>query len=762
MRRLLLFLTFLSSLAAAQAASPAAPPQKKELTIEAIYAEGGIIGRAPETVKWSPDGAKVSFVQRDDSGEHGALWYVDVATGQKAVLVAEEKLATLSPPDLKLKDEREKERRLRYSVAGYHWAPGSRHLLFDSQGQLWLFTLASGTALPLTSSPDPSGDPKFSPDGSRIAYVRKHNLFVRNISGGNVERQLTRDSDENLLNGEVDWVYAEELDVRSNYFWSPDGRQIAFLQMNEKPVPTYPITDWIPIHPALDMQKYPKVGDANPVVRVGVVDASGGKVRWISVPDATDAYIPRFGWIDKAVLYVQVLNREQNKLDLYFVQASSGHSRLVLSETSDAWVNVNDDFRVLKSGGRFLWSSWRDGYTHLYLYSFDKSNPLAADAKLERQLTHGNFETFGVDGVDEQSGAVYFTTNPGDDRQRQLYRVQFDGSGFEKLSRQEGSHQATFDENGKNYVDNFSAIMTPPSLSVCSPSTAGSCRIFWQARSLEAYNLLAPSFADFKAEDGTLLHAVFLLPRIPADLGTLGKFLTFPVISNPYGGPASQLVRNSWGVISLFDQIMARRGFAIFKVDNRGTPARGKRFIAATRHQYGAIELRDQLAALQQFLAAHPELDAQRIGVWGWSGGGSMTLYSMTHSEAFRAGVAVAPVTDPRDYDSIYTERYLGLLKQNPEGYRNANIVESAANLQGHVLLVHGTGDDNVHMQNSVQMMNALIAAGKQFDVQLYPRKTHGIAGSAARTHLFHRIQNHFERELLPTPGATQPAGGTN
>ena len=256
----------------------------KPLTIEAIFAPGGLGGRGPETLEWTPDGTKLTFVQRNDAGEQGELWYVDAATGEKKVLVSAAKLASLAPDYNKVKDEREKERLTRYRVAAYLWAPDSKHLIFDSQGQLWLYDLGNATAVQFTSAPDPSGDPKFSPDGSRVSYVRKHNLYVRPISGKN-EKQLTKDTGDNLFNGDIDWVYAEELAVRSNYFWSPDGKQIVFLHMDETKVPTYPITDWMPTHPSVDNEKYPKVGDPNPAVKLGVVEADKGKVRWISLTD---------------------------------------------------------------------------------------------------------------------------------------------------------------------------------------------------------------------------------------------------------------------------------------------------------------------------------------------------------------------------------------------------------------------------------------------------------------------------------------------
>ena len=384
------FLCLLSSsfLFAQAASAPAtqATEGAKELTIEAIYQPGGILGRGPEAIEWSPDGAKVSFVQRDDSGDHGELYYVDVATGKPAVLVTSGKLASLAPPVSAIKDERKKEAAQRYSIAAYNWAPDSKRLLFDSRGQLWLYSLDSGTAVQVTSSNDATADPKFSPDGSRIAYVRKHNLYVRPLNEGR-ERELTKDGDENLLNGEVDWVYEEELYSRSNYFWSPDGNQIAYLQMNEKEVPTYPITDWMPTHATVDQEKYPQPGDPNPGVRLGVVSSNGGKTKWLNAGGGReggmklcndpDTLIPRFGWVRDGVLWAMALNRVQNHLDLYFIDVNSGKSTLMMSEGTDAWIDMHPevDFKVLSSGDRYLWTSWRDGHYHIYLYQFDKNNP---------------------------------------------------------------------------------------------------------------------------------------------------------------------------------------------------------------------------------------------------------------------------------------------------------------------------------------------------------------------------------------------------
>jgi dipeptidyl-peptidase 4 len=748
----ILNLLFFLSAGHAQTAVP------KQLTIEQIFTDGGITGRAPETIKWSPDGTKVSFVQRDDSGEHGELWYVDTLTGEKGVLVSEVKLSQLAPPVSRIHDEREKERLLRYHVAAYSWSPDSKHLIFDSQGQLWYYSLDTGTAVQLTSSPDASEDPKFSPDGKRLAYVRKHNLYVHPVSGEEGERPLTReekdrdkskdrdkdkdkDKEDNILNGEVDWVYAEELAVRSNFFWSPEGHDILFLQMDETRVPSYPIVDWLPTHPRVEQEKYPKAGDPNPSVHLGVVSSNGGKVRGIKLTDDDDTYVPRFGWIREGWCWAEVLNRKQDTLDLYFIDTKSGRTRKVLTESApDAWVNVNDDFRILKSGDRFLWSSWRDGHTHIYLYSFNAADPLGADAKLERQLESGDYEVIAISGVDDRLGEVFLTANKGDPREAKCFSVKLDGSGMQSVSADEGNSTATFADDGKHFVETHSATLTPPRISACAPG--GQCQKIWEGRSIADYDLIASKPLEFKADDGTVLYGFLILPR------NVDARQKVPLVVYVYGGPAGQTVQDAWGgTNALFHQLLANEGFAIFSVDNRGTPNRGKKFSAATRLQSGPIELKDQLAALDQLLAQFPQLDRSRVGIWGWSNGGSMTLYALTHSDRFKAGISVAPVTNWRDYDSIYTERYMGLLKDNVRAYDDS-IVSAAGNLRGSLLLVHGTSDDNVHFQNTIQMTDALIRAGKQFRLMVYPDKTHGIGGAGVRSQLFHMMEDFWNKEL--------------
>ena len=412
------------------------------------------------------------------------------------------------------------------------------------------------------------------------------------------------------------------------------------------------------------------------------------------------------------------------------------------SENSDTWIETDNNLQFLKSGDKFTWPSWRDGHTHLYLYSFDKADPLAADAKLVNQITKGDFEVFDIEGTDDAKGTLFLNTNAGDDHRRQLCSVKLDGSAFQCLTKG-GTHEAKVASNGQYFVDHFSSLMTPPQLAFCH--VGGSCDVFWRSKSVDGLNLIAPQFVDFKAEDGTVLRGLLYLPPDSA-----GKKI--PLLNNPYGGPHGQSVQDKWGGAGfLFNQILMRDGIAVLVVDNRGMGARGKKFAAALIHNFGEIELKDQLASIDQALQKFPQLDGSRMGWWGWSYGGYMTLIAMTHSDRFKVGVAVAPVTDWKDYDSIYTERYAGLVPQYEEGYKKGTPITYAANLKGHLLEVHGTSDHNVHMQNTMQMINAFINAGKQFDLQIYPRKTHSISGPGTRAHLFTRIRAHFHRELLGT-----------
>jgi dipeptidyl-peptidase-4 len=737
-------------LSAVVALSPAALPlaaqaPPKPLTVEAIYAHGPLAGQLPEGISWSPDGKHLTYL---DGGE---LIDLDPALDSGAkpeqhqphVLVSRAKLASISGPG---GSETDRDHRSRYGMATYLWAPDSSHLLFDSNGRLWLFDLHNGTGVEVGFTGAAAGDdPKFSPNGNYISFVRDHGLSVLRLKEPITPATVVApapnpDTHQVILNGEVDWVYEEELDVRSNYFWSPDSNRLAYLQMKETDVPEYPITDWIPTHATVDMQRYPQPGDPNPDVRVGVVSAGGGKTVWVKLPiQPGQDYIPRFGWADRKTLWIETVTRDHKHRDLYFADAATGQAHPALQLADDKFFDERYDVNV--ADGSIVLTNWSDGHNHLYLYSYDQANLATATAKLERQLTKGDFEVGDVLGIDHAGKLVRYASNEGNPLEQQVWQVSFSGE-RKQLTSGAGSHSGNFAPAGGAFVLKQSTRLDPPTLSLCQADAK--CSVFWQTRALEPYHLRAPRQVEVKAHDGVTLYATLLLPEGDTSAASI------PLIVNPYGGPGPQSVANKWADSLLFDELLAQHGFAVLHADNRGTGMRGRAFAQAAYHNFGPVQFEDQLAVVDAVLTQYPQLDSKRLGWWGWSWGGSFTLYAMSHSDRFRAGVAVAPVTDYRNYDSIYTERYMSQPADFPSGYKDFSVVNSAASLKGRLLLVHGTGDDNVHMENSIQYVQKLIEAGIPYDLQLYPRKTHSIAGPDVRTHLYNRILAHFEQYLKP------------
>ena len=439
---------------------------------------------------------------------------------------------------------------------------------------------------------------------------------------------------------------------------------------------------------------------------------------------------------------METLTRDHKHRNLYFAEVGTngGQVKQVMSEKDDRFFDEAYDLTFFSN--KFLWTSWRDGHSHLYEYSFDANHPLAGEAKLEKQLTQGDYEVKSVKAIDEQAQVIYFLSNEDDARQQQLWAIKTDGTGKHQVTHQVGFHDVVFSHNGKFFSDESSSTMVPPTVSTCRNETG--CTSFWTSSSIADYNLVRPEVLDLKAADGkTTLFGTLMLPTGKQ------KKEHVPLIVNPYGGPGAQDVRNAWSARDLFfDEILAEHGFAVLRVDNRGMGGRGRDFAQAAYHNFGPVQLEDQLAAVDQVLATHKDLDPKQLGWWGWSWGGTFTLYAMTHSDRFRAGVCVAPVTDWRNYDSIYTERYMGTPLDNPDGYRDNSVVTNAKDLRGRLLMVHGTGDDNVHMANSIQFIQKLVDADIPYDLQLYPRKTHSIAGPEARTHLYERILAQFEMYL--------------
>ena len=711
----------------------AAQDSSKLLTVDAIYAHGSLIGSPPDEIAWSPDGKHVTYL---DGGE---LIDLDPGTGRPHVLIDSSKLEHLIRND---GPEKDRDHRTRYNMPSYLWAPDSEHLIFDADGWLWVYDLHSNTGVQLCYTGAASGDdPKFSPDGKSVSFIRNNGISVihlRDLGTPTIEAVPAPNVD--TLNGKVDWVYEEELDTRSNYFWSPDSSRIAFLQTSESDVSTYPIVDWIPTHAQTDFEHYPVAGDPNPNVRVGVASANGGRITWIKLPiQEGQDYTPRFGWADRHTLWIETVTRDQKHRGIYLADADSGQSRRILDIADEKFVDEN--YNIWAQDGQIVLSNWSDGHNHLYLYSFDTNQPGGPTAKLVKQLTSGDFEVGEVYKVDFKNKRVDYASNEGNPVGQQIWQVGFDGA-RKQLSVGDGSHTGDFSPVNDAFVDHQSARLDPPTLSLCQ--TAGKCKVIWQTRALDSYHLRAPEQLQIKARDGTTLYATLLLPEDATDRASV------PLIVNPYGGPGSQQVTDRWNDAVLFDELLAQHGFAVLHADNRGSSGRGRAFAQAAYRNFGPVQLEDQLTVVDAALAEYPQLDGKRLGFWGWSWGGTFTLYAMTHSNRFKAGVAVAPVTDWENYDTVYTERYLGKPEDFPAGYKEFSVVNSAAALKGRVLLVHGAGDDNVHFSNTVQFVQALVEAGIPYDLDIYPRKTHSLSGAKVRTHLYDRILAQFEEQLKP------------
>jgi dipeptidyl-peptidase 4 len=703
-----------------------------ELTVQKIFGYGPLTGTPPSGLAWSPDAQHLTYIDNRELVE------IEPAAGKPHILVGHTKLATLrAKSEL---NEEDKDYRQRYGMSSYLWAPDSKHLLFDSNGSLWYYELANGTGIDIGFTGSAAGDdPKFSPNGEYVSFVRNHGLaIVPLLSADTPTITLAGSPNANILNGEVDWVYLEELGTRSNYFWSPDSKSIAYLQMLEENVPEYPITDWIPTHATVEKQRYPQPGDPNPDVRVGVVSVKGGKTSWVHIPiEQGQDYIPRFGWVDGKTLWVETLSRDQKHRRIYFADPRMGTAHLVLEINDEKFVNEYMDAFV--AHGCIVLTNWADGHNHIYLYRFDEGKADSARATLERQLTKGEFDVAELYRVDPSRKEVLYSSNEGDPQDRQAWKVSFDGERTQ-LTEGAGFHDVQFASIGGNYANKFSTRKNPPVVKMCGVGT--NCVPFWSSSPVEELALRAPTPIEVKGKDGTVLYGTLLMPADVAGIGSV------PLIVNPYGGPYVQTVVNRWSDSVMFDELLAQHGFAVLHADNRGMGMRGREFAQAAYRNFGPVQLEDQLTVIDAVLAKHPELDGQRLGWWGGSWGGTFTLYGMTHSDRFKAGIALAPVTDWRDYDSVYTERYLSKPQEDPEGYKDSSVVNSAAKLKGRLLLVHGTGDDNVHLENTVQFLQKLIEAKIPYDLQIYPRKTHSFAGSDVRVHLYGRILAHFEQYL--------------
>ncbi len=577
---------------------------------------------------------------------------------------------------------------------------------------------------------------KFSPDGKQVAYILNNNLYCFNISAGKI-RQLTKDGSENIINGQFGWVYEEEFGSADGYRWSPDSKSIAFWREDQTNVPRFRLIDELEKYPMINEIAYPKVGETNPTVKIGIVKVAKGKVRWMKINPGTEFYIPRIKWAGNSnELAVMRLNRPQNKMEVLLADAKTGAANVVIEDTDSCWVDVTDNWQFM-GDGTILWTSEKSGYQHIYHY--DRSGNQI------RQITEGDWEVNRIVAVNEDQGIAYFTGKFDSVLEDHLYKIDLSGGGVERISTAGGSHSVKGHPDGKYFIDMLSSVATPPRISVIdNEGEIINTLVGSTAPGSDEYRFTYPEFIEVPTSDGlTTLNAMITLPP------DFDPSQQYPVVIFGYGGPGSQRVMNRWGGhYYYFHQYLGQKGFITFSIDNRGTGGRGKAFENLAYGDLGKWLVNDQIEGVK-YLRSLPYVKADKIGIWGHSGGGYMAALCLTKgSDYFQVGIARAPVTDFRLYDTIWTERYMGLIEDNAAGYDSASVFNYVDQLQGKLLLIHGTGDDNVHPQNSLQLADHFVKANKQVDMYFYANKNHGIRGPHTSYNLYQKMVEYFNVNL--------------
>ena len=729
------------------------------VTLDRIFASPDFRGDQFGPASWLGDSAYTTLEpSRETNGGVDVVRY-DAATGRRDVLVPAARLipAGASAP---------------LDIEDYQWSPDRTKLLVftnsrrvwrqNTRGDYWVLDLHSWALRQLggkNAAPSTLMFATFSPQGDRVAYVREHNLYVENLADGRIT-PLTHDGSPTIINGTFDWVYEEELNLRNGFRWSPDGKRIAYWQLNAAGVHDFDlIDDTDSLYSFVKPVQYPKAGTTNSAGRVGVVSAAGGPTQWFDVPgDPRNNYIARMEWADNSnEIVLQHLNRLQNTDAVMLGDARTGRVHTVLTERDSAWLDVVDDLRWINGGKEFTWVSERDGWRHLYVVSRDgKSVRLVTKGAYDLDNPESAFAAPFVEGVDQQGGWIYFTASPDNPTQLYLFRTRLDGSAAAQRvtpAADSGTNLYDISPGAHWAIHTYSSFGTPPVTELVSlPSHRVVRTLVSNARLKATIAALKRGPADFfkiDAGNGVTLDAYMMKP---ADFDSTRAY---PILFNVYGEPAAQTVLDQWdGATYLWHLMLTQQGYIVASVDNRGTPApKGRAWRKAIYKKIGTIAVEDQTAAARAIMR-RPYVDSTRVGVWGWSGGGSSTLSLMFRSpDVYRIGMAVAPVTDQRYYDTIYEERYMGLPQEDPEAYHRASPITYVKGLQGDLLLVHGSGDDNVHYQNSEALINALVEANKPFTMMDYPNRTHCICeGRNTSRHLFELLTRYLHEHLPAGP----------
>ncbi|MBK9266244.1 MAG: alpha/beta fold hydrolase [Polyangiaceae bacterium] len=698
----------------------------------AKYPEPG--ANVPRKFGASPDGKLVTWLASESGDMTYSLFAFDTSTKSSRVLLRAADLPGGSKP-LSREEElrRERQRQRASGISTYEWAENAPVMLVPGSGDIFV-RAADGALKRLTETPEAEIDPRLCPTGERVGFVRNDDLFVIDVATGK-ETKLTTGGPPGTTRGQSDFLGQEELGEPHGFFWSPSCDRLVYLEVDERGVAEHPVLGYRGQGPDLMMQKYPLPGAANPKVRAGIIDVKSRKTTWLSWPADTERYMGRFSWAhDGSAVYVQTLDRRQRRLALVKVDPANGKTKELVVENSPSWIEFTQ-FKSLEKKPQFLWLHDVGGFMHLELRDAATGAPV-------KTLTSGAWNVYGITRLDEASGRVFFIGNKDATLDRQLYSVPLEGGEIKRWTEEPGVHMAGLDRNAKMVMDMHSAADRPPKVIL---RKLGGQVLFDlgpkpdpEVASLE---LRTPEFFTVTVGSGVELHGALLPPRVIEP----GK--KYPVVVMVYGGPHAQTVLNSWSP-RLIWQHLADRGFVVMQVDNRGSGGRGPAFEAPLAGKMGDVELADQIAALDA-VAKRPYVDANRVGIYGHSYGGFMAALAMLKApDKFHVGVSASPVTDFRLYDSAYTERYLGLPKDNAAAYDTTNLTKMAGNLRGKLLLVHALMDENVHFQNAAALIDAFVAANKTFDLLVFPGERHGYRSPVVRKYAYERVIEYLAKNL--------------
>lgn len=706
--------------------------ERKKLSLIDIWASPTLSGKYVANLRWMNDGRY--YTSLDAKGKSKFILKQEVKTGKTVDTLFN---SSKNAGGLEL------------DIDGYEFNSSEDFILLTTKtesiyrrsftAKYYIFDRKNKTIFPLSAAGAQSYA-TFSPDGGKIAFVRGNNLWIYDLKT-KAEIAVTTDGKTNeIINGSSDWVYEEEFEFAKGFTWSEDSKSIAFYRFDETNVPEYNMPIWGKLYPEDYKYKYPKAGEANSKVGIRVYDLET-KATWKpELGEEKDQYIARLNSTKSAGVYsVRRMNRLQNHLELIHIDAKAKTLKVILEEKSETYVDINDDLTYLKNGKQFIFTSEKDGFKHAYLYDIN--------GKLISRITSGNWEISGIQGIDEVANRLYYTSTEVSPLQRHFYSIKFDGTGKKKLTQENGTHKIDLAPDCSFFLDEFNTVNIPSVYSIAEGASGKVVKVLENNEGLksklESFAVPKVNFFKFKTEEGVELNGMEIKPT---DFNPNKKY---PVLMHVYGGPGNQQVLDQFGGRNAFwHYMLAHEGYVVVIVDNRGTGGRGAEFKKSTYARLGELEVKDQIETAK-YLGKQAWVDKERIGIWGWSFGGYMTSLCLTvGADYFKAGIAVAPVTNWRYYDSIYTERYLKTPQLNPKGYDDNSPVTHAHKLKGKYLIIHGTGDDNVHLQNAVAMEEALIKANKQFQMFHYANRNHGIYGGVTRLHLFKQMTDFIVQNL--------------